>query len=142
MVIEKDILSITEGIIGHQVNTQGVMGAGLALKIREKYPQVYEEYRKNTLSLGNIQVVTINPSLFIVNMAAQRTWGRRGVHTNYQALESTLKHLTQLLLTLPLPIYLPYKLGSGLAGGDWSIVYKLIETHCPSAIICKPPLSH
>ena len=63
MVIKKDILSITEGIIGHQVNTQGVMGAGLALKIREKYPQVYEEYRKNTPSLGNIQVVTINPSL-------------------------------------------------------------------------------
>jgi len=46
-IINRDLLTIESGIIAHQVNCQGKMGAGLALKIRKKYPQVYEYYKQN-----------------------------------------------------------------------------------------------
>ena len=32
-------------IICHQVNCKGVMGAGLAKQIRDKWPDVYDRYR-------------------------------------------------------------------------------------------------
>jgi O-acetyl-ADP-ribose deacetylase (regulator of RNase III) len=32
-------------VIGHIVNCQGVMGSGIAKSIKERYPQVFNEYR-------------------------------------------------------------------------------------------------
>ena len=48
MVVYKecDIFDSGADIICHQVNCQGVMGSGLAKQIRERYPIVYEEYKK------------------------------------------------------------------------------------------------
>ena len=40
-----NILESDANIICHQVNCQGVMGAGLALQIRKRYPSAFEEYR-------------------------------------------------------------------------------------------------
>lgn len=43
--IKGDILDVTEGIIVQQVNCFGVMGAGLAKQIRDKWPKVYDNYQ-------------------------------------------------------------------------------------------------
>ena len=43
-IVNGNIVSAKEQIIAHQVNCRGVMGAGLALQIRNKYSEVYEEY--------------------------------------------------------------------------------------------------
>ena len=40
-----DILSVTKGIITHQFNCQGVMGCGIELQIRQKWPEVYQRYK-------------------------------------------------------------------------------------------------
>jgi len=40
-----DILKVKSGFIVHQVNCQKVMGGGLALAIRKKWPIVYERYK-------------------------------------------------------------------------------------------------
>ncbi len=42
--VEGSVLDAKENIIGHQVNCIGVMGAGLALQIKNKYSMVFEEY--------------------------------------------------------------------------------------------------
>ena len=42
--IKGNILNATEGIIVQQVNCMGVMGAGLAKQIRDKWPSVYNRY--------------------------------------------------------------------------------------------------
>jgi O-acetyl-ADP-ribose deacetylase (regulator of RNase III) len=47
--INKDILSVENGIICQQVNCMGVMGAGLAKKIAQKYPIVKKEYEMITI---------------------------------------------------------------------------------------------
>ena len=43
-IVKGNILNATEDIICQQVNCKGVMGAGLAKQIKEKYPEVFESY--------------------------------------------------------------------------------------------------
>jgi len=140
-IIQCDILCISHGLIGHQCNTKGVMGAGLALQIKKKYPHVYSSYQSacqsNAFKLGSIQAIQITPELYIVNLGAQESYGRNKTYTSYEALTTCLKKLYDFSKKIDLPIYLPYGLGCGLAGGNWSIVKELINIHCPIATLCK-----
>ena len=45
-IIQGDVLKTSAKYICHQVNTFGVMGAGVALQIKKNYPHVYLEYNK------------------------------------------------------------------------------------------------
>lgn len=68
-------------IILHQVNCQGVMGAGFAKQIKNKYPLCFNEYKqicKNKNSkelLGTIYIYEGNKDI-IVNMFSQDKYGR------------------------------------------------------------------
>ena len=44
-----------ELIICHQINCQGIMGAGLAKQIHAMFPQVYEMYQRNCTQAANRQ---------------------------------------------------------------------------------------
>lgn len=44
-IVDGDLFSVTQGIIGHQVNCKGVMGGGVALQVKNNYYNVYKEYR-------------------------------------------------------------------------------------------------
>ena len=140
-IIEGDILTITNGIIGHQCNCKGKMGAGLALQVRNKYSKVYNEYlsmyKEGNLKLGVSQFVKVFSTLYVANLMGQHSFGQEGTHTDYKALTKCLQELHAFSQTNSLQVYLPYLIGCGLAGGDWSIVNGLIEKYCPDAIICK-----
>lgn len=144
-IIIGDLLDITEGCIGHQVNTCGVFNAGIAKQIRLKYPSVYEAYMEQYTNrqwrLGDLQVVQLKEpeGLSVCNIAGQRTYGRTGLHTNYKSLELGLKKLNDYSENIGKQIYLPYKIGCGNAGGDWKKVSEIITRVIPSAIIVKRP---
>lgn len=70
-------------------------------------------------------------------MAGQLSYGQSGKYTDYEALYLCLKTIDCVARDLKRPLYVPYGLGCGLAGGDWEIVYPLITEHCPSATIVK-----
>lgn len=143
-----DILNVTNGIIGHQVNCQMVMGAGLAKQLRGKWPQVFSEY--NALlkriplkkRLGKCQIVEIYPRrLYVANLFGQYNYIPRGVqHTDYTALAMALRHLNfwrNKVMGPEFPISLPHGLGCGLAGGSWHIVRGIIQDTIPNARIIK-----
>ena len=44
-IINGNILNCSENIIVHQTNCLGVMGAGLALQLRKKYPIIFDKYK-------------------------------------------------------------------------------------------------
>jgi O-acetyl-ADP-ribose deacetylase (regulator of RNase III) len=44
-VVDGDLLDQKTDVIAHQVNCLGVMGAGVALQIKNKWPEVYEGYK-------------------------------------------------------------------------------------------------
>lgn len=41
-----DIFTTGARVIGHGVNTKGLMGSGIAVQFREKYPEMFEVYKE------------------------------------------------------------------------------------------------
>jgi O-acetyl-ADP-ribose deacetylase (regulator of RNase III) len=140
-IIEGNILDITEGIICHQVNCQGVFNTGLAKQIRKKYVKVFREYMSHSLGagwqLGECQLIQVSDSLFISNLAGQDDYGNDGYcYTNYSYLKHAIEQVKALNDSNE-QIYFPYGMGCGLAGGDWNIVSQIINEVVPNAIIVK-----
>lgn len=140
-IMKGDLLSIEVGIVAHQVNCKGVMGAGLAKSLRAKYPICFESYsrycREGKFRLGMVQFCKVNSQLYICNLAGQDNYSTQSRQTDYDALGVCFTKLHLKSLELNLIPYLPHKLGCGLAGGDWNVVSTLIETHCPNAVIVQ-----
>ena len=148
-VIDQDITAVANGIICHQVNCKGVMGAGLAKQIRSNFPMAYSEYmrayREGRLKLGNVVFVLVNtsPMLIVAHLCGQDRYGRDRMYTDYAALKQCLTIVYQTvqpqrsLYGTDIPIYVPYNMGCALAGGDWSIVSNLIEVAIPDAIVAR-----
>ncbi len=128
--IKCDIFESGADVICHQVNCQGAMNSGVAKQVREKYPKVYEAYKKVCSSgerlLGRTQIIPVNDTQTIVNLFAQDNFGYdKQCYTDYSALSNCLK---QVYTYCPnKTIAFPYLMSCARGGGDWNIVYKMIE---------------
>lgn len=133
-----NILDVKEGVIIQQVNCKGVMGAGLAKDIRNKWPIVYKKYKEREWSPGDVAFVSIDTNLYVCNLAGQYHYGReKGVcYTIYEAVELGLTKVNHFCIAQKLQAYIPYKMGCNLGGGDWRMVEKIINKVIPNAIIC------
>ena len=128
-----DILDPKYKIFCHQVNCKGVMGAGLARQIRSKYPEVYKDYELRCQSrhdnLGSCIFSYTNDNRLCISMFAQNRYGHGEQFTDYGAFSNCLKHIKDFA-TYALEdfvIAFPYKIGCGLAGGDWNIIYEMLK---------------
>jgi O-acetyl-ADP-ribose deacetylase (regulator of RNase III) len=135
----QDILTIKEGLLVHQVNCRGVMGKGLALKIRKKWPKVYEkyvqEYNRGHWQRGKIQVVRVTDSIVVCNLAGQLGFGGEGIYTDYDAIEKGLSKAQRFAKQEGLHMCIPYKMGCGLGGGYWTTVKAIIARVCGDCTI-------
>lgn len=131
-----DILAINHGVIVHQVNCKKVMGAGLALQIRRKYPQHFADYMAAEPKLGDIVVTCIHSTLYIIGVYGQYSYGRYGLHTNYSALRIAMIKAAQFAAQKNLPLYIPYGIGCGLAGGDWNRVAAILSD-IPNCLVVR-----
>lgn len=142
-IVNGNLLRVEEGIIVHQVNCQGVMGAGIARQIKSMYPNVFASYAKACASrtseqlLGRSQVVQVNDRLYVCNLFGQDRYGRDRRHTDYKAFEKALIELQKKSLAIRLPVFFPFGIGCGLAGGDWKIISAFIEYYIPEATFYK-----
>lgn len=131
--IKCDIFESGADVILHQVNCQGVMGSGVAKQVREKYPWVYSHYkrlcglRRNKEDLlGFAQSIYINERQEIVNLFAQLNFGCDGqCYTDYDSLKKALESVRDFHKEETIAI--PYLMGCHRGGGDWNVVYKMIE---------------
>lgn len=153
-ILSKNIGSTV--IIPHVCNNINLFGAGFAAYIGSHYPIVKENFHMlgNKAKLGQTQFVLCETnndykhSIIVANMIAQN-----GVRTknnirplNYAALvhcmcevNSYIRDIKQKQEILKVEIHTP-KFGSGLAGGDWLFIEKLIEdiwTNYPVYIYSK-----
>ena len=114
-------------IICHQVNCKGVMGAGLAKQVRDKWPVVFSEYKKicGHDKLGDFQMVQVAPQLYVANLFGQLNFGRDKRQTNYAALTAAL--FGAMKEHPGATFRVPYGLGCGLAGGNWETVLNIIK---------------
>ncbi|WP_088362477.1 hypothetical protein [Bacillus cereus] len=135
-----NLLNCNCNFILHQANSQKRMGAGLALKIAKRYPQVVrvdnEFPLKGAERLGKYSVAKVEEDKWVVNLYAQNFPGKaktmREQAERYLYLESSITSFIQVLLKKELKenrkykIGLPYKLGSDLAGGEWGRVEEIL----------------
>lgn len=122
-----NIFDSSADIICHQVNTFGVMGAGIAKEVRERFPEVYKEY--NGFCKANKEDDVIGTVLFSVVQSGfiANCFGQNGWKTNYDAFESVMNKVKKFAEEHDnAKIAVPYKIGCGLAWGDWNIVEKII----------------
>jgi O-acetyl-ADP-ribose deacetylase (regulator of RNase III) len=130
--IKGDLLTSDLKIIAHGCNTHGIMGSGIALQIRERWPNVYQAYRQlyqeQGLQLGTIQPVATPDSRIVVNCMTQPAFGRDGGrYADYDAIAQCVHALNQVAMDHGVSeIGLP-KIGAGLGGGDWTVIEGLIE---------------
>ena len=67
----------------------------------------------------------------IASIFGQEYYGRNGCFTDYDALRRAMEPIR--VMATPFPAYplttvrIPYKMGCGLGGGDWSIVSRIIQ---------------
>lgn len=132
--IKCDIFESGADFILHQVNCQGVMNSGIAKQVREKFPIVFDAYMLicNSVTdskelLGSAQFVNVNDKQYIVNLFGQDRYGYDGkTYTNYRALLNGFKCVAKYAQQDDV-IAIPYLIGCARGGGDWNVVYKMIE---------------
>ena len=129
-----DLFNIGNGVIAHQVNCQGVMGAGVAKQIRSKLltTNQYQSYRNKCRKLGEellgscyLDKVEDKP-LYVAHMFGENIPTGTGLDTDYDALEEAVMNMKIIARQRKLPVAVPGYLGCGLAGGDWEHVYRKI----------------
>ena len=135
--LKMDVTTANSGIIAHGVNCQGVMGSGVALAIKNKFPAVYQLYSDlcedtrafsdTKVLLGRVQHCKINDELYVANCFTQDFYGKDGKqYASYDADRICIGNLFQAARILELPIYMP-KIGCGLGGLEWGKVQKILE---------------
>lgn len=143
--VKGNLLESPVQIIAHQINCLGIMGGGIALQIKNKWPRVFTEYKEfiedweycngGELPLGHCYVTILNrePGRRIVaNIFGQNGIG--GMATDYEAVKKGFIELHKYLISDKLyrydsqiPVGIPYKMGCGLGGGDWNTYREMLQ---------------
>lgn len=136
-------LDVQTGIIVHGCNCQGVMGGGIALEVKNRFPDAYHEYMRvhnaRGLKLGQISFAEVSQNKFIVNAQTQDQFGRPGRNVSYDAVADSFVEVVRFATAirehrnLNLDIIFP-AIGAGLGGGDWNVISAMIDAIVPDAI--------
>lgn len=131
--VQGDLLRTYAPLLCHQVNCQGMMEAGLALQLSQRYKNLYFAYRDWLYGLGNkllgdCQWVPCEHHV-VVNLYGQDTYGQdpNVCYTNINALKASLLKTKAEAKRRNWPVALPYGLGCGLGGANWEDVLPMIE---------------
>lgn len=114
-------------VIGHGCNCYCTFGAGIALAVKNKWPEAYAIDRASAFADKNklgTYTKWIGKDITVINMYTQWDFKGSGVKADYDAIKNSLRAMKEEFsgkkIGLPL-------IGAGLAGGDWTIISKIIE---------------
>ncbi len=115
------------------VNTVGVMGKGIALQFKERFPVNFKIYadacKKGEVRIGKMLVVkehTLSGETIIINFPTKTEWFKK---SQYSYIEDGLKDLVRVIIEYKIQSIAIPPLGCGNGGLDWNKVKKMIETH-------------
>jgi O-acetyl-ADP-ribose deacetylase (regulator of RNase III) len=121
-------------VIAHVCNDLGGWGMGFVLAVSRRWPQPEAEFRRwhkeratNGFGLGALQVVRVEPYVWVANMIGQHgiRAGSKGPPVRYEALDRALGKLATEARDLGASVHMP-RIGCGLAGGTWEKVEPMI----------------
>jgi len=141
-MVKGDILESEAPIIVIPVNCKGVMGKGLALQAKQKWPRMFESYKSfcegacpsypEGLEPGGVVCIQQEPNKYIACLATKDDWRNP---SKLEWVETGLKQLVIMSMQVNLSrIALP-KIGCGLGGLDWcDVKEKVLQTFGDTAI--------
>lgn len=115
----------------HGCNCQGSMGAGIATGFRERYPEMYEQYRAKCkatpreFNLGDVWLWKADRQPWVFNLGTQEgIWRARA---SYDAIQEALGRIRELadiegITSIAIP-----RIGVGYGGLSWKKVRSIIE---------------
>jgi O-acetyl-ADP-ribose deacetylase (regulator of RNase III) len=130
-------------ILTHCVNDQGRFGAGFVVALGKKWPLVKEAYlawyrhseempgiATGIMGLGEAQLVQVEEDLWVASIVGQHgvgmgSGGRAPIR--YDALNKGLVAVCRWAQDFKASVHAP-RLGSGLAGGHWGNIEKMLKT--------------
>lgn len=115
------------------VNTQGVMGKGLALQFKERYPNNFSLYKRacknQEVRVGKMfiskEIELSGLVRTIVNFPTKKQWR---LPSEYIYIEEGLKELKKEIVSRQIKSIAIPPLGSSNGGLDWNVVKPMIET--------------
>ena len=126
-----DLLEAEVDALVNAVNTEGVMGKGIALQFRKKFPDMFEAYRRacksGQVQPGKMHVFErkdMSPPRFIINFPTKRHWRSpsrlEDIEAGLRALAEEVRHHNIRSIAVP-------PLGCGNGGLDWQGVLPCIK---------------
>lgn len=130
-LVEGNLLEADADALVNTVNTEGVMGKGIALQFSKKFPEMFEEYRRackaGQVQPGRMHIVERGEMFqprYIINFPTKRHWRSpskmEDIEAGLRALVQDIERLHIRSLALP-------PLGCGNGGLDWGQVLPRIQ---------------
>ncbi len=126
-----DLLNSDAQALVNTVNTVGVMGKGIALQFKERFPINYALYRDackaKKVRVGEMFITTerdLNNEKIIINFPTKTTWRKP---SEYSYIEEGLKSLKAEIISRKISSIAIPPLGSHNGGLDWLKVKKMME---------------
>jgi O-acetyl-ADP-ribose deacetylase (regulator of RNase III) len=131
-LVKGDLLAAKTDALVNAVNTVGVMGKGIALQFRQRFPAMSAAYelacRTGEVRIGRVYVFDrgerVEPARWIINFPTKRHWREPSRQADVEAglvdLIGTVQRLKVRSIAIP-------PLGCGLGGLLWEDVHPRIE---------------
>ncbi len=131
-IIQGNLLKAPTDALVNTVNTQGIMGKGIALQFKQAFPAMFQEYEKackaGKVQLGKMHVYDLGGlkerPRWIVNFPTKGYWRER---SRLIDIERGLGDLVSNVCSLGIRSIAVPPLGCGLGGLNWADVRPRIE---------------
>ncbi|MBA2650110.1 MAG: macro domain-containing protein [Legionella sp.] len=130
-ITQGNLLTSDADALINTVNTQGVMGKGIALQFKKAYPNMFKVYvascKRKEFIVGKVQVIPLNsitPPFYIINFPTKQEWSKP---SRMEYIEDGLVDLADTVRSLGICSIAMPPLGCGNGGLEWSQVKMRIE---------------
>lgn len=126
--VKGNILDSTSDALVNAVNTVGIMGKGIALQFKNRYPKNYKAYKaaceNGALKIGTVLAYKESIDKTIINFPTKHHWKDpseyKYIELGLQALRDCIEEQNIKSIALP-------ALGCGLGGLKWDVVKEMIK---------------
>lgn len=128
--VEGDILEAKTQVVVNTVNCKGVMGKGLALQFKKKYPAMYNDYKqkceKEKITIGHLDLYKEIPRYWILNFPTKKHWRNK---SKLEYIEKGLREFKDKYEEWGITSIAFPRLGCQQGGLNWNDVKPLMEKY-------------